>query len=367
MRLNKNLAIVSALALLISGLAATSASANAMTLSVKVGTAAAGANSTTATAPALVTVPADNAVNETDTVKLSATVDTGTVVTFAASDNVKLVTALDNPTGTRVTASSGVSTVQINTGTGNTAEIYAFTTKTAVGTVTVTRGLTVVVVYLGGTSSATNAHTLSLSAPATAALGTNFDAVLTAVDVFGNKLGGVPATVVVANGTIVGQTAASLAVTTDTATATLGTAKVAIAAPASGSTVVTAYGSTAAAVAGLPAPVGTAVATVATADLAAQIVTLKAAVAEKDAAIAALNATVKAKDEMIAMLTAAKTASDSATATANSAAAAAAVKAAADLKAAVDKANADAAAKYKKLLAQYNTLAKKFKQPIKKS
>ena len=103
MKLVRKIAIACSFALAFGAVVVAPAKAADMVLSVKVGTAVAGANSTSAAAPASVTVPADNTVDETDTVRLVATVDTGTSVTFVSTGAIKLVTALDNPSDRKST------------------------------------------------------------------------------------------------------------------------------------------------------------------------------------------------------------------------------------------------------------------------
>ena len=139
--------------------------------------------------------------------------------------------------------------------------------------------------------------------------------------------------------------ATATALTTDTATATIGTKEQTVTLPASGSVTVTAYATVATAVTGLAAPVGSVVATIVVRDLAAELAAKNAELAVANSALAVANAALAAEK---AGRAADKAASDSATVTA---------------KAASDLATATAAAKYK---AEYNALATKWNKKFPK-
>ena len=357
-----------------------------MTLSVKVGAAAAGSNATTAAAPAAVTVPADNTVDEADVVRLVATVDTGTVVTFTATGAVKLVAALDNPAGARVRAADGVQALAVATGTGTTATVYAFTTTTAAGTVTVSNLGVTNTIYLKGTAGAANA--ISLVSPSAAAVGTIAKYVVSAVDVFGNKVSGLTVNATVAGATVAatGVNTATLTTAVETATVGLGNAELAVLAPAAGSSITVVMTATVAnAVSGLAAPVSTVAAVTPLNDLTAQLAIANAALAAEKAAHdatkkAMADADAKAKADALAAKASAdadkaKAVADAIAAESVKAVAAAdvAAKAMADAKASFDKAIADmTAAKtaadkaLAKLKARYNVKAAKHKfKPVK--
>jgi hypothetical protein len=313
------------------------ANANAGTVTLTVaGTAATGG--TVVTTPVSLPVPADNSVDAADALKISvASVDTGTVVT-AVAVNATLVPAL-SATGAAVTASSGSSTLSIATGTGTSADFYVYTKSTAVGSVSITRAGTTTVYYVQGTAGALNS--ITLTAPASAAAGTSQVLKVSGFDVFGNSKGGATINTLVSSSGV----ALATALTTDTATSTLGTKEQTVTVPATGSITVVAYATVAAAVTGLSAPVGSVSATIVVRDIAAEL-------AAKNAELATANAALKAAQDALAAEKAGR-ALDSATATSKAAADAITAKAAADL----------AKATYK---AEYNALATKWNKKFPK-
>lgn len=314
----KKVSLIIAAALTSTMLVSPAAQANAGTVTLTVaGSAATGG--TVATTPVSLPVPADNSIDAADALKIAVTgVDTGTTVTAVAT-NATLVPALAGTTP--VTASSGSSTLSIATGTGNSADFFVYTKSTAVGTVAITRAGTTTVYYVQGSNSAATANSITLSAPVSGAAGTSQVLKVSAFDVFGNPKSGVTInTLVSANGI-----ATATALTTDTATATIGTKEQTVALPASGSVVITAYATVATAVTGLAAPVGASTAIITVRDLVSELAAVNAALASERAG--------RASDKV------------------------AADKALADAKVASDLALATAAAKYK---AQYNALAKKW-------
>jgi hypothetical protein len=340
----KKVSLIIAAALTSTMLVSPAAQANAGTVTLTVaGSAATGG--TVVTTPVALPVPADNSIDAADALKIAVTaVDTGTVVT-AVAVNATIVPALAT-SAAPVTASNGSSTLSVSTGTGNSADFYVYTKSTAVGTVSVTRAGTTTIYYVQGTAGALNS--ITLTAPATAAAGTSQVLKVSGFDVFGNPKSG--ATI----NTLVSSSGAALAtaLTTDTATATLGTKEQTVTLPASGSVVVVAYATVATAVTGLAAPVGSVSATIAIRDLAAEL-------AAKTSELAVANAALAAKTSELAVANAAlaaeragraadKVASDSATVTA---------------KAASDLATATTAAKYK---AEYNALATKWNKKFPK-
>jgi hypothetical protein len=327
----KRVSLIIAAALTSTMLVSPAANANAGTVTLTVaGSAATGG--TVLTTPVSLPVPADNSVDAADALKIAVTgVDTGTVVS-AVAVNATIVPALATPT-VPVTASSGTASLTINTGTGNTADFYIYTKSTAVGTVSVTRAGTTTVYYVQGSAGALNS--ITLTAPASAAAGTSQVIKVSGYDVFGNLKGGATINTLVSNS----GAATATALTSDTATATLGTKEQTILMPASGVVTVVAYATVATAVTGLSTPVGSVSATIAIRDLASELAAKNAEVASLTAQLAAANAALAAER---AGRAADKVASDSATVTA---------------KVASDLALVTAKAAYK---AQYNALATKW-------
>jgi hypothetical protein len=329
----KKVSLIIAAALTSTMLVSPAANANAGTVTLTVaGTAATGG--TVVTTPVSLPVPADNSVDAADALKIAVTaVDTGTVVT-AVAVNATLVPAL-SATGAAVTASSGSSTLSIATGTGTSADFYVYTKSTAVGSVSITRAGTTTVYYVQGTAGALNS--ITLTAPASAAAGTSQVLKVSGFDVFGNPKGGATINTLVSSSGV----ALATALTTDTASATLGTKEQTVTIPATGSVTVVAYATVAAAVTGLSAPVGSVSATIVVRDIAAEL-------AAKNAELATVNAALKAAQDALAAEKAGR----------------AADKVAADAAAAKAKADADfAKATYIK---EYNALATKWNKKFPK-
>jgi hypothetical protein len=297
----KKVSLIIAAALTSTMLVSPAANANAGTVTLTVaGSAATGG--TVVTTPVSLPVPADNSVDAADALKIAVTgVDTGTVVT-AVAVNATLVPAL-SATGAAVTASSGSSTLSIATGTGTSADFYVYTKSTAVGSVSITRAGTTTVYYVQGTAGALNS--ITLTAPASAAAGTSQVLKVSGFDVFGNPKGGATINTLVSSSGV----ALATALTTDTATATLGTKEQTVTIPATGSVTVVAYATVATAVTGLAAPVGSVSATIAVRDVVAELAAVNAALAAEKAGRAADKI---ASDKALAD---AKAVSDSATAT----------------------------------------------------
>jgi len=336
----KKVSLIIAAALTSTMLVSPAANANAGTVTLTVaGSAATGG--TVVTTPVSLPVPADNSVDAADALKIAVTgVDTGTVVT-AVAVNATIVPALAT-SAAPVTASNGSSTLSIATGTGTAADFYVYTKSTAVGSVSITRAGTTTVYYVQGTAGALNS--ITLTAPASAAAGTSQVIKVSGYDVFGNLKGGATVNTLVSNS----GAATATALTTDTATATLGTKEQTIAMPASGVVTVVAYATVASAVTGLSAPVGSVSASIAVRDLAGEL-------AAKDTTIAGLQAQLKAAQDALAVEKAGR-ATDSATATV----------AAATAKAAADLAKATYIKEYNALATKWNAKNPKAKVKLKK-
>lgn len=319
-------------------------SAHAAPLSV---TVAGVVNATTPTAPATVAVPTSNKIDGSNSIALVATADTGTTVTFTAS-NVKLVPALDSVSAP-VTSASGTNSFSA-TSQGVALTVYAFTTSTNVGTVTITNGAYSTVVYIQGTAGVAN--NVSLSLPASTGVGTAPSVVVSVKDVFGNPVASEVVAVTLVGATFSDgsttknlTTATKAAAVADTTGATVwGSASYALAPVAAGTiTAVASDVAIAASAVGLPAAVKSVTATIVVSDLVAQIASLNAQVAALTAALAAEKAgraADKAADAKAALD--AKTASDVAITAATLA-------------------QAKAEANYAALLKKYNAMAKKYK------
>ena len=318
---------------------ATPASAAVMTVAVTLGAGNTDKASASAIAtPAALPVPSDNKIDVADALKFVATVDTGTVVSVVAT-NATIVSALHSDAAP-VGATSGSSSLTIATGTGDKATFYVYTKTTAIGTVVITNGGTTLTYYVQGTAGLIN--NLTVSAPASGAAGTKQDILVTATDVFGNKVSA-PTTGTSITATVFAATAtlASATATTGTTLSDFGVAKFTATLPTTGTRALimfaptTAGEATTADVVGLTARTLAPFAEITVRDLVSELAAEKAA---KDAALAAKAVSDAAVVKAAADAAAAKVASDAALAAEKAASA----KALADAKVASDKALSDA-------------------------
>jgi hypothetical protein len=362
----KKIALAVAAAMTLGTMVATPANANVMTVAVTLNAAPNTTNGVIGT-PAGLPVPEDNKIDATDALKFVATVATGTSVTAVAT-NATIVSALHDPAAP-VGASSGSSSLTIATGTGDKATFYVYTKTTAIGTVVITNGGTTLTYYVQGTAGLIN--NLTVSAPASGAAGTKQDILVTATDVFGNKISGksLTATVFAATATLTSATAPTGATLSD-----FGVAKFSATLPATGSRALITFAPTTAGeattsdVVGLPVRTLAPFAEITVRDLVSELAAEKAA---KDAALAAKAVSDAAVLKAAADAVAAKVASDAALAAEKAASAKALAdakvasdKALADVKVAYDatvaKLTADNAATVKSIKDAFNALAKKW-------
>jgi hypothetical protein len=373
----KKIALAMVAAMTMGTLIATPASAAVMTVAVDLNSVANTTASSSAT-PAALPVPADNKIDVTDALRFVATVDTGTSVTVTAT-NATIVTAL-HTVAAPVSASSGSSSITIATGTGTTATFYVYTKTTAVGTVVVTNQGTTLTYYVQGTAGLIN--NLTVSAPANGAAGTKQDIVVSATDVFGNKISGksLTATVFAGLGTLDSATATTGATLSD-----FGQATFKLTLPATGTRSLVTFAPTTAAeatsadVVGLTARTLSPFAEIAVRDLLTELADAKAALAAEKAAreadkVAADKAAADAKAAADKAAADAKLASDTEILSLKSeivtlkadavTAKVAADKALSDLAAAnaaeLDKVKADNAAALAAVKVAFNKLAKKW-------
>ena len=340
----KKIALAMVAAMTLGTISVAPASAAAMTLAVTLN-GADKSSATSAAAAVALPVPADNTIGALEALKFVATVDTGTSVSVTAT-NATIVTALHDAAAP-VTASSGSSSLTIATGTGINATFYVYTKTTAVGTVVVSNQGTTFTYYVQGTAG--GIHTLAASAPSSAPAGTVQDILVTATDVFGNKVAGkvIAGRVFAAQGTL----AAPGTATTGSTLADFGVAKFNLTLPTTGRALVefslnnAADGATA--VVGLPALSLTPAVEIVTRDLAAELKAAQDALAAEKAASAKALTDAKAAADAAAL----KAAADLVTANAE----VAKLKAeAVTAKAAADKALADATAAHAATLAKVN-------------
>jgi trimeric autotransporter adhesin len=335
----KKIALAMVAAMTLGTVVATPASAAVMTVAVTLGANNTDKASASAIAtPAALPVPSDNKIDVADALKFVATVDTGTVVSVVAT-NATIVSALHSDAAP-VGATSGSSSLTIATGTGDKATFYVYTKTTAIGTVVITNGGTTLTYYVQGTAGLIN--NLTVSAPASGAAGTKQDILVTATDVFGNKVSA-PTTGTSITATVFAATAtlASATATTGITLSDFGVAKFTATLPTTGTRALimfaptTAGEATTADVVGLTARTLAPFAEITVRDLVSELAAEKAA---KDAALAAKAISDAAVVKAAADAAAAKVASDAALAAEKAASA----KALADAKVASDKALSDA-------------------------
>ena len=196
---NPLIAIASAVALAGAMLVAVPANANTATLTIAGSSASGGTTAATAIA---VPVPADNDVSSADALRIALTGVANNTVVTASATGLKLVTKVT--VGSEVVkADAGASSVSVNTGSGTTADIYAYTTSTTAGSVSVTVGGNTTVYYVKGTAGP--AYTVSATAPAFAGLSSAVNLTATAKDVFGNAVENAVITATVLRGTVTTQ------------------------------------------------------------------------------------------------------------------------------------------------------------------
>ena len=373
----KKIALAVVAAMTLGTMVATPANAAVMTVAVTLGAGNTDKSSASAIAtPAALPVPSDNKIDVTDALKFVATVDTGTAVTVTTT-NATIVSALHTDAAP-VGATSGSSSLTVATGTGTTATFYVYTKTTAIGTVVINNGGTTLTYYVQGTAGLIN--NLTVAAPASGAAGTKQDILVTATDVFGNKVSGksITATVFAATATLDSATAATGATLSD-----FGVAKFTATLPTTGTRALIMFAPTVADpvtaatadVVGLTARTLAPFAEITVRDLVSELAVQTAA---KDAALAAKAISDAAVVKAAADAAAAKVASDAAlaaekaaSATALAAEKAASAKALADAKTASDavvlakdatiaKLTADNAAALKSIKDAFNALAKKW-------
>jgi hypothetical protein len=283
----KKISIATAAALAIMSVSATTSSATPLAVTV-----ATVANATTPAAPVSVAVPANNQILAGTSVAIAATAVLGTSVSFTASSTVKLVTALHTSDAPR-TVASGVSTVTLP-GSGTTpVVVYAYTTSTSVGSVTVVNGSYSTIVYIAGTPG--SAYNLGLSVPSATAVGTVPTIALTTTDVFGNAVSDTATVTLIgstfANGSV--STVLTTAAATNASTgAVLGTVTAALATAVAGEITVVATGlASVTAVTGLAVPTKSVISKFTVSDLSGIIAGLRSDLAAEKSAHDATKAT----------------------------------------------------------------------------
>jgi hypothetical protein len=295
----KKVSLIIAAALTSTMIVATSSNAAAMTVTV-----GGAANTTTSAAPSTVAVPSTNVIDAGHSVAIAATADSGTTVSFSSSSTVKIVTAL-NTTDAPKTATSGTDAYSVAS-TGAAVTIYAYTTSTTTGSVTIKNGAYSTIVYVKGTAGPV--AKISTSVPSAAAINTAPSISVSATDVFGNPVGGEEISVTIVGAKFGADNSITKLLTTSSVTSAagitpvtvLGSVSASLAAVSSGTvTVVATDVSIADTAVGLPSAVKTAIGTFIVADLEGQIAGLKAELA---AAVAARAADKTASDAKYAAL-----------------------------------------------------------------
>jgi hypothetical protein len=150
-----------------------------------------GVNITTAnvsSTPAIVSVPSDNQIDAVDALKFSLSgIVSGTSVSVT-SQNAFIVSNLST-TVSPVTSASGTTSANFNVGTGTTADFFAFTKSSGLGTITVSNSGSTFTYYIRGTAGP--AYNLSFTPLTTASTSTIVRYSARITDVFGNVVVGV--------------------------------------------------------------------------------------------------------------------------------------------------------------------------------
>jgi hypothetical protein len=180
----KLIAVAAAVALALTGLVAAPAQASSFTVNVDGSTS----TGTLATAPAEHAAPEQNSVNwvttssVTDTsVRIAITPTAANSYTIVGGSGVKLLTV---STGKKIT--EGVESVTGTFVVGTDVTVYAYTTSTTAGTVTISSGGNTSVRYVK--SAPGTAYNVSAVFPTFLAEGASGDILATLTDVFGNKI-----------------------------------------------------------------------------------------------------------------------------------------------------------------------------------
>ena len=141
-----------------------------------------------ATTPAIVSTPSDNQIDAPDALKFSMSgIDAGTSVSVTAQ-NAFIISNLST-TLTPVASTSGSTTSTFNVGTGTTAEFYAFTKSSGLGTITVSNSGSTFTYYIRGTAGP--AYNLNFAPFASASTSTVVKYSAKVTDVFGNVVVGI--------------------------------------------------------------------------------------------------------------------------------------------------------------------------------
>jgi len=142
--------------------------------------------------PANVTVPSDNSVDSQDAVRVSITNLTAGSVVSVIANNAFVVGGLSTNL-VPVRSSSGVGSLNINTGTGTTAEFYVYTLSTSLSSFTISTSGISNTFYLKG--NAGPAYNLESTLPTTGYVSSFGKIALKVTDAFGNAVSGVTPTV----------------------------------------------------------------------------------------------------------------------------------------------------------------------------
>lgn len=149
-----------------------------------------------ASTPATVSVPADNQVDGPDAVKFSMSgIDAGTSVSVTAQ-NALIISSLST-TLNPVTSGAGATSATFNVGIGTTAEFFAFTKSSGLGTITVSNSGSTFTYYIRGTAGP--AYNLNFLPITTASTSTIVKYSSKVTDVFGNIVVGVTPTLSLIN------------------------------------------------------------------------------------------------------------------------------------------------------------------------
>ena len=199
----KLIAVAAAAALALTGLVATPSSAGeTYTFEVIPEGQITAALGDTADAPLSINVPSQDVLrfNEaragdivltSSVIRLEiAAVATSSAVRIVATGGVRLVTDTAFATAAGKKTAAGVASLDLVSSLADppVVTVYAFTTSTAVGTVTVTNGGNTKVLYVKGNNLISYAYNINFSAPSTADVSGDIEVTGSITDAFGNKI-----------------------------------------------------------------------------------------------------------------------------------------------------------------------------------
>ena len=192
----KLIAVAAAAALALTGLVGV-APANATAFAVTINGESGGTGSDATTNALTIAVPTQDTIrwsagaviHSAIQIDVTATTSTG-AVTVTSTGGIKLLTQAQLDDTATTNSKSGTQSVQV-AAVSNNAKVYAFTTSTTAGTITVSNAGNTSTYFLRGTTA--DGYFVTASAPASATKGVAFKYTVTVKDMFNNPVSGIVA------------------------------------------------------------------------------------------------------------------------------------------------------------------------------